>query len=130
LVPETEVAEDTPACVFEPLAPRHCVRDPRRSGHVPSPWRDLVKVRRGPTPGGRACSCAPVSSWPASRPILLLVEDRSNPVVVISAATQVLAHAPGLARHGSKPSRELGGNAEVERAFLAALRSFGEAVAY
>ena len=29
------------------------------------------------------------------------------PDVVISAATQVLAHVPSLARHGSKPRREL-----------------------
>ncbi len=50
--------------------------------------------------------------------------------VVISAATQVLAHVPGLARHGSKPSRELGKDPDVEQNFLASLRSFEEAVAY
>lgn len=50
--------------------------------------------------------------------------------VVISAATQVLAHTPGLARHGSKPSRELPASEEIEQAFLAALRSFEDAVAY
>jgi hypothetical protein len=41
------------------------------------------------------------------------------PDVVISAATQVLAHVPGLARHGSKPRRELPKNAEVAEKFAA-----------
>jgi hypothetical protein len=50
------------------------------------------------------------------------------PVVV--AASQVLAHVPGMARHGSKPSRELSKDAEVERRFLASLRTFDDAVAY
>jgi hypothetical protein len=49
---------------------------------------------------------------------------------VISAATQVLAHTPGLVRHGSKPRRELPKDAEVERAFTASLRDFDRAVAY
>ena len=49
---------------------------------------------------------------------------------VVTAASQVLAHTPGLARHGSKPSRELPRNPESLEAFLGALRSFGEAVAY
>ncbi len=52
----------------------------------------------------------------------------ANPVV--SASSQVLAHAPGMARHGSKPRRELSKDPEVERAFLASLRSFDQAVAY
>jgi hypothetical protein len=52
----------------------------------------------------------------------------SNPVV--SHAAQVLAHVPGLARHGSKPGRELPRNAEVLEQFLGSLRSFEEAVAY
>ena len=52
----------------------------------------------------------------------------SNPVV--SAASQVLGHAAGLARHGSKPRRELSANPGVERAFLAALRDFDDTVAY
>src|ERR1700730_17410397 len=51
-----------------------------------------------------------------------------NPVV--SHAAQGLAHVPGLARHGSKPSRELPRNAEVLQQFLGSLRSFDEAVAY
>jgi len=51
-----------------------------------------------------------------------------NPVV--TGATQVLAHVPGLARHGSKPSRELPKDPEVEAAFLRALRSYEAAVAY
>jgi betaine reductase len=49
---------------------------------------------------------------------------------VVSAASQVLAHTPGLARHGSKPSRELPKDADVERAFIRALRDFDHAVAY
>lgn len=49
---------------------------------------------------------------------------------VISAARQVLAHTPGLVRHGSKPSRELAKDAELHRAFLSGLRSFEDAVSY
>jgi len=49
---------------------------------------------------------------------------------VVTAASQVLAHTPGLARHGSKPARELPKDAGVERAFLAGLRGFDEAVSY
>ncbi|HUL03478.1 MAG TPA: glycine/sarcosine/betaine reductase complex component C subunit beta, partial [Gemmatimonadales bacterium] len=49
---------------------------------------------------------------------------------VVASASQVLAHTPGLARHGSKPSRELPKDAGVERAFIAALRGFDEAVSY
>jgi betaine reductase len=52
------------------------------------------------------------------------------PVPVISAASAVLAHVPGLCRHGSKPSRELGRDPEVEAAFLGSLRTFEQAVAY
>ncbi|MGI8945934.1 MAG: glycine/sarcosine/betaine reductase complex component C subunit beta [Thermoleophilaceae bacterium] len=49
---------------------------------------------------------------------------------VISAASAVLAHTPGLARHGSKPARELGRDPEVEQRFLGSLRTFEQAVAY
>jgi glycine/sarcosine/betaine reductase complex component C subunit beta len=49
---------------------------------------------------------------------------------VISAASAVLAHVPGLARHGSKPSRELARNPELEAQFLSSLRTFEQAVAY
>src|SRR4051794_34489538 len=49
---------------------------------------------------------------------------------VITAASAVLAHTPGLARHGSKPSRELPRDPEVQSKFLASLRSFEQAVAY
>jgi hypothetical protein len=52
------------------------------------------------------------------------------PDVVISAATQVLAHVPSLARHGSKPRRELPKNDEVAAKFAGALRSFDDAAAY
>ncbi len=49
---------------------------------------------------------------------------------VISAASAVLAHVPGLARHGSKPARELARDPELEPRFLGALRTFEQAVAY
>ena len=52
------------------------------------------------------------------------------PDVVISAASQVLAHVPSLARHGSKPRRELPKSAEQAEKFAAALRSFDDAAAY
>jgi hypothetical protein len=52
------------------------------------------------------------------------------PDVVISAATQVLAHVPSLAQHGSKPRRELSKSDEVAAKFSGALRSFDDAVAY
>jgi len=49
---------------------------------------------------------------------------------VISAASAVLAHVPGLASHGSKPSRELARDPGLGSAFSAALRTFEQAVAY
>jgi glycine/sarcosine/betaine reductase complex component C subunit beta len=49
---------------------------------------------------------------------------------VISAASAVLAHVPGLAPLGSKPSRELSRDAGLGSAFQGALRTFEEAVAY
>ncbi|MDQ3932048.1 MAG: glycine/sarcosine/betaine reductase complex component C subunit beta [Actinomycetota bacterium] len=49
---------------------------------------------------------------------------------VISATSTILAHAPGLVRHGSKPSRELPKDEELKDRFLASLRSFEDAVAY
>src|SRR3954469_25186621 len=52
----------------------------------------------------------------------------ARPAVV--AASQVLAHTPGLARLGSKPVRTLPGQPELEERFLASLRSFPDAVAY
>jgi hypothetical protein len=52
------------------------------------------------------------------------------PDAVISAATQVLAHTPGLARHGSKPRRELPKDAAVAERFSAALRSYESARNY
>ncbi|MBW3577820.1 MAG: glycine reductase [Actinobacteria bacterium] len=49
---------------------------------------------------------------------------------VISAATTVLAHTPGLVRHGSKPRRELPKDEQLREKFFASLRTFEEAVAY
>jgi hypothetical protein len=51
-------------------------------------------------------------------------------IPVISAASAALAHVPGLCRHGSKPSRELPKNPELQAQFLASLRTFEQAVAY
>ncbi len=52
------------------------------------------------------------------------------PDVVISAASQVLAHVPSLTRHGSKPRRELVKDPELAAAFAASLRPFEQAMAY
>jgi len=52
------------------------------------------------------------------------------PDVVITGASQVLAHVPSFARHGSKPRRELPKNAEMAARFTAALRGFEAAAAY
>ena len=49
---------------------------------------------------------------------------------VVRAASLVLAHTPGLARHGSRPIRTLAGDPELTSRFLANLRSFDEAVGY
>jgi hypothetical protein len=49
---------------------------------------------------------------------------------VVRAASLVLAHTPGLARHGSKPMRTLPADAELTGRFLASLRSFDDAVNY
>lgn len=49
---------------------------------------------------------------------------------VIRAASTVLAHAPGLARHGSKPARTLPGDPELQARFSDNLRGFDEAVGY
>src|SRR5437763_8431756 len=49
---------------------------------------------------------------------------------VVSHGAQVLAHVPGLARHGSEPSRALAGSAEGLAQFVGSLRSFDDAVAY
>jgi len=51
-------------------------------------------------------------------------------VPVVSAATQVLGHVPGLASHGSKPRRVLPKDGSMAAAFQAALRPFDAAVAY
>lgn len=54
----------------------------------------------------------------------------SAPAAVVSGVSQVLAHLPGVARHGSKPSRELPRDPELAARFSASLRSFEEALAY
>ncbi|MGH3772106.1 MAG: glycine/sarcosine/betaine reductase complex component C subunit beta [Pseudonocardiaceae bacterium] len=49
---------------------------------------------------------------------------------VVRAASLILAHTPGLARHGSKPMRTLAGGTELTAEFLANLRNFDDAVNY
>jgi betaine reductase len=49
---------------------------------------------------------------------------------VIAGAAQVLAHLPGVSRHGSKPERELPRHPDLEAQFLGSLRSFEDALAY
>ncbi len=49
---------------------------------------------------------------------------------MLRAATQVLAHVPSFASHGSKPSRVLAKDPGLATAFTAALRSWEAAVAY
>lgn len=51
-------------------------------------------------------------------------------LAVIKDTSYVLAHVPGLIRHGSKPSRELIYNPELLGPFINHLRSFEEAVSY
>jgi glycine/sarcosine/betaine reductase complex component C subunit beta len=49
---------------------------------------------------------------------------------VVSAAAQVLAHVPGLVRHGSKPERVIAAQPEIASRLAGALRSFEDALAY
>ncbi len=48
----------------------------------------------------------------------------------ITAVANVLAHAPGMVRHGSKPLRDLAGDPGLAGAIAARLRSYDAAVAY
>jgi hypothetical protein len=49
---------------------------------------------------------------------------------VITAVANVLAHAPGLVRYGSKPLRDLARDPGIEKAMAARLRRYEDAVAY
>jgi betaine reductase len=49
---------------------------------------------------------------------------------VIAGAAAVLAHTPGLVRHGSKPARELATQPGLLPEILGSLRSFEQAVSY
>src|SRR5205814_9857246 len=51
-------------------------------------------------------------------------------VPVITAVANVLAHAPGLVRYGSKPLRDLAKNPGLGAGLAARLRSYGAAVGY
>ena len=50
--------------------------------------------------------------------------------VVVRGARMVLAHTPGLVRHGSKPARELGRDPGLLDRLTASLRAYGAAAAY
>jgi betaine reductase len=54
----------------------------------------------------------------------------SEQAPVLSQASLVLAHAPGMVRHGSKPMRELDADPELAERLFGSLRTFEEAVAY
>ncbi|MDQ4149885.1 MAG: hypothetical protein M3164_07875, partial [Actinomycetota bacterium] len=58
------------------------------------------------------------------------MSENSGTRPVISAASQILAHAPNMARHGSKPARELPKSQELAEKFLSSLRSFDDATGY
>ncbi len=49
---------------------------------------------------------------------------------VVSAASQVLAHAPNLVAYGSKPRRELARDPDLAHRLAASLRSFEDAAGY
>ena len=49
---------------------------------------------------------------------------------VIKGVRYQLGHAPGLVRHGSKPSREIEKDPALLDSIMAHLRSYPEAVAY
>src|SRR5205823_5685111 len=51
-------------------------------------------------------------------------------MAVVKAVAYALAHAPDLVRYGSKPSRQLRTDPDLERRLKARLRTYGEAVAY
>src|ERR1051326_7159349 len=102
----------------------------------PHPWDPLPGGR--PRPGLR-CGAGVAATPPRNRPRRRLHRGppahrlrRRRPVStpVVTAAAQILAHTPGLARLGSKPGRELGKDPEVEAKFLASLPTFEEAVSY
>ncbi len=54
----------------------------------------------------------------------------SSPRLVITGARNFLAHAPGLVRYGSKPSREIAAHPGVEDQLNASLRPYEQAAAY
>jgi betaine reductase len=49
---------------------------------------------------------------------------------VISSSSAIIAHTPSFTRLGSKPSRELSRDPALEEAFLGALRTYEQALAY
>ena len=59
-----------------------------------------------------------------------MAQDVKEQTPVVSGARLILAHAPGMVRHGSKPMRELDGNPDLAEELFSSLRTFEEAVAY
>ena len=55
---------------------------------------------------------------------------KQNAFPVIKGASYFLAHIPGVVRHGSKPSREIGKDASLLNPVLGHLRTFDQAVDY
>ncbi|MED5568542.1 MAG: glycine reductase, partial [Chloroflexota bacterium] len=56
--------------------------------------------------------------------------DRLIKLPVIQGVRYQLGHAPGLVRHGSKPSREIEKDPALLQNITAHLRPYSEAVAY
>lgn len=54
----------------------------------------------------------------------------SSPRIVITGARNFLAHAPGLVRYGSKPTREIAANPESARKIAEHLRTYEQAASY
>ncbi|MGQ0742821.1 MAG: glycine/sarcosine/betaine reductase complex component C subunit beta [Acidimicrobiales bacterium] len=77
-----------------------------------------------PSAGGPGLAASPQA---VARPIT-----RRPPMTaaVLRAATQVLAHVPNFAAHGSKPSRVLPAEPETAQAFSRSLRNLDQATAY
>lgn len=59
-----------------------------------------------------------------------MASDVSQQAPVVSQARLILAHAPGMIRHGSKPARELESDPDLAEPLFGSLRTFEEAMAY
>jgi betaine reductase len=59
-----------------------------------------------------------------------MASDVSQQAPVVSQARLILAHAPGMIRHGSKPARELESDPDLAEPLFGSLRTFEEAMTY